>query len=85
MDGARIIATDNRVPRASGDEPVDEMKILFADVVFPARAGMNRSTGRAPWARRCVPRASGDEPSFPGGSLTRATVFPARAGMNRLL
>ena len=43
-------------------------------LVFPARAGMNRSLSSLRTGHR-VPRAGGDEPR------TRFEVFPARAGI----
>ena len=59
------------------------MGIFPEDSVFPARAGMNRSSVNHGLSRQCVPRASGDEPYRRLAPGEAAKVFPARAGMNR--
>ena len=51
------------VPRASGDEPLEQVLHHPPHGVFPARAGMNRSRPSGSAHSSCVPRASGDEPS----------------------
>ena len=51
--------------------------------MFPARAGMNRSTPSAGSTRSGVPRTRGDEPIFESVFTGSMYVFPARAGMNR--
>ena len=51
-----------RVPRARGDEPVVGRHLSNSRMVFPAPAGMNRSTGRGIGCWHGVPRARGDEP-----------------------
>ncbi len=55
---------EERVPRASGDEPHDGMPEETIQQVFPARVGMNRSMKRPSLKSTCVPRASGDEPAL---------------------
>ena len=50
------------VPRASGDEPENNMTTYQIALLFPAPAGMNRSQAQQVMARPSVPRASGDEP-----------------------
>ena len=53
----------SRVPRRRGDEPYDSDG-SNAVSVFPADAGMNR-TSKASWtADSCVPRRRGDEPKL---------------------
>ena len=64
-------AAELSVPRASGDEPFRYHLTAPFRVVFPARAGMNRSTSPIPRRTWCVPRASGDEPEQ---SLTLAEL-----------
>ena len=54
---------EQRVPRASGDEPgVSPLHLLECNV-FPARAGMSLALGNIKAYKHSVPRASGDEPS----------------------
>ena len=50
------------VPRARGDEPLDQGQRIHPECVFPAHAGMNRYAGSAIWVWNRVPRARGDEP-----------------------
>ena len=68
-------------------------QLEHGEIVFPARAGMNRSATDL-YQRVCVPRAGGRQtgPVFParagmnrrsGGCADVVDVFPARAGMNR--
>ena len=61
----------DRVPRASGDEPIASAAHRWRMNVFPARAGMNRDgwTRSKPAETTRVPRASGDEPSSTAGFL----------------
>ena len=53
--------------------------------MFPASAGMNRSTSRRSSGIPYVPRERGDEPGGVGELKTQQWMFPASAGMNRLL
>ena len=50
---------------------------------FPARAGMNRSSGDGFFWTTTVPRTRGDEPKVINDLRDLGFPFPARAGMNR--
>jgi len=53
-----------RVPRASGDKPVDMLRRVVSIRVFPAPAGINRAPPDKRGQAKGVPRASGDKPRF---------------------
>ncbi len=52
-------------------------------MMFPARAGMNRTAGTRFTVARDVPRTRGDEPRTCAYCWGCSRMFPARAGMNR--
>ena len=52
-----------RIPRESGDDPVQDLSRDLADVVFPARAGMIPILSHRPCNHSRIPRESGDDPS----------------------
>ncbi len=54
-------------------------------VVFPALAGINRSTRRRQTSISGVPRASGDKPQNLADEELSICVFPALAGINRAI
>ena len=51
--------------------------------LFPAGAGMNRSSRPRLGLQFTVPRRRGDEPAEEAATGTAAELFPAGAGMNR--
>ncbi|HAH9724964.1 TPA: hypothetical protein HIF43_000162 [Escherichia coli] len=53
--------------------------------VFPAPAGINRSSRYKILCQISVPRASGDKPVYPSPHNSGYTVFPAPAGINRFV
>ena len=73
------------VPRTRGDGPAKVRDWLGNDGVFPAHAGMDRSTSPvAPQPTACSPHTRGwTSSSFP--SMAAEPVFPAHAGMDRLV
>ncbi len=52
-------------------------------LVFPAPAGMNRSSTKRLPNSASVPRTRGDEPRLEAEMREVWSVFPAPAGMNR--
>ena len=66
------------VPRPRGDG-----RRRLTDLVFPARAGMDRPRGGRSSSWRSVPRPRGDGPPYRTGRLDTSGVFPARAGMDQ--
>ena len=50
------------------------------NIVFPARAGMNRAGPDAPRWRACISRASGDEPLFGDPLSGYLEYFPRERG-----
>ena len=65
------------MPRASGDDPIEKVRVGPAAAVCPARAGM---IPRTIWTRliiRSMPRASGDDPAH-GYTLSELAKYAPR-------
>ena len=70
----------DRIPRESGDDP-NLLEIRPAGhQVFPARAGMIRTTSTRRRQQRRIPRESGDDPSQTTTTPTPSKYSPRERG-----
>ena len=68
------------IPRESGDDPDVTEHQGWADVVFPARAGMIRRESRLQTTPRRIPRESGDDPNSTLLTPTPVAYSPRERG-----
>ena len=55
---------DNRIPRASGGDPVDAARFIDFYTVFPAQAGVIPRSALLRYRNGSIPRASGGDPGY---------------------
>ena len=52
-------------------------------MLFPAQAGINRTSFKIRKPSASVPRTGGDKPDIPAARYPELCLFPAQAGINR--
>ena len=68
------------IPRESGDDPELHNELNNNEMVFPARAGMIRTSSSPRSGASSIPRESGDDPNMWGAMFWHSEYSPRERG-----